>query len=178
MVHRSERALLLAPLLFFVQGLLFAQASPAPAVPAEPAVPAVPDAASATAQRPVEPYRTDPSVLLGATLEQTIGALGVPKGVRSARGAEAWQDDVVFIYDTVELYWFQDRVWQVRTNAAYGLKTGDSRETAEAALGEPLRRYESDFVYQRPSRAWPLRLRLRFGEHGGVTDFYVYRADF
>ena len=84
----------------------------------------------------------------------------------------------MFVYDTVELYWFKDKVWQVRSNAAYGLRVGDSRETALAALGEPLQRFDSDFVFQRPSRAWPLRLRLKFGESGGVTDFYVYRADF
>lgn len=140
--------------------------------------------AAASAQAAASPARaaelsgTDPSALLGATLESILSAFGPPQSMHSARGPEAWQDDVVFVYDTVELYWFQNRVWQVRTGAAYGLRAGDSKETALAALGEPLQRYESDFVYQRPSRAWPLRLRLRFGESGGVTDFYLYRADF
>ncbi len=158
---------------------LFVLSAPAqePAVPSAPAPEGT--AASVNAPRPGEPLlRSDPSVLLGATLDYVVGAFGAPSSVRSSRGPEAWQDDVVFIYDTAELYWFQDRVWQVRTNAAYGLRAGDSREAVVAALGEPLRRYESDFVYQRPSRAWPLRLRVRFGENGSATDFYVYRADF
>lgn len=165
-----------------------------PNVPSSPAplsasVPAA-TAAAATGAAPLLPApgqtavpasdlsRSDPSVWLGATLPQILGSFGAPQAVYSVRGPEPWQDDVVFVYDAVELYWFKDRVWQVRCNAAYGVRFGDSKENVVAALGEPLQRLESDFVYQRPSRAWPLRLRLKFGESGGVTDFYVYRADF
>ena len=175
MIRIPARAVRLAVYFILFPWVSFAQAAVAPAVPS-----AAPPPSSETAAfpAPAGAFRSDPSVLLGATLGYVLGALGPPASVRSARGPEAWQDDVVFIYDTVELYWFQDRVWQVRTNAAYGLRTGDSREAVLAALGEPLKRYESDFVYQRPSRAWPLRLRLRFGEAGEVVDFYLYRADF
>lgn len=175
MIRIPARVVRLAVYAFIFPWASFAQAAAAPAVPA--AVPASsPETASSSA--PAGAFRSDPSVLLGATLDYVVSSFGSPDSVKSVRGPEAWQDDVVFIYDTVELYWFQDRVWQVRTNAAYGLRAGDSRDTVLAALGEPLKRYESDFVYQRPSRAWPLRLRLRFGENGGVSDFYLYRADF
>ncbi|MFA6506254.1 MAG: hypothetical protein WCT14_09160 [Treponemataceae bacterium] len=156
------------------------------AVPNKTSIPATPSVSvpSAAETIPVitapafELSRSDPSVWLGATLDQILRSFGAPQSVHTVRGPEPWQDDVVFVYDTVELYWFTDRVWQVRCNAAYGLRAGDSKESVVSALGEPLQRFESDFVYQRPSRAWPLRLRLKFGETNGVTDFYIYRADF
>lgn len=120
----------------------------------------------------------DPSAYLGATIAQLAATLGLPRSVKASRGPEAWQDDVVFVYDDCELYLYRDRVWQVRSGAAYGLRVGDGRDAVLAALGEPFQRYEADFVYQRPSRAWPIRLRLRFGEDGAVSDLFVYRADF
>jgi hypothetical protein len=98
--------------------------------------------------------------------------------MHAVRGNEAWQDDVVFVYDTIELYWFRDRVWQVRANSSYGIRAGDSRETVISLLGEPLQRLERDLVFQLPSRAWPLRLRVRFAEKGGVADLFLYRGDF
>jgi hypothetical protein len=121
---------------------------------------------------------SDPSSLLGATLPQVIETFGSPRTVHSVRGPEAWQDDVVFVYDGLDFYWFRDRVWQVRAGSAFGLNSGDSRETALSLLGEPLHRMEDAFVYQLPSRAWPLRLRVGFDAEGRVTKLFVYRADF
>lgn len=120
----------------------------------------------------------DPSTLLGTTLPYVIEAFGAPRAVHAVRGPEAWQDDVVFAYEGLDLYWFRDRVWQVRADTAYGLKAGDTRETAISLLGEPLHRMEDAFVYQLPSRAWPLRLRIGFDAEGRLTKLFVYRADF
>lgn len=137
--------------------------------------------ASSSAQTPASAQTTtivDPSTLLGATLPQVIDTFGPPRTVHAVRGPEAWQDDVVFVYDNLEFYWFKDRVWQVRALAAFGLNAGDSRETAISLLGEPLHRLENAFVYQLPAHAWPLRLRVGFDADGRVTQLYVYRADF
>lgn len=129
---------------------------------------------SASAQNAME----NPAAWIGATPEQVIGALGAPQALYAVRGPEPWQDDVVFVYDTIELYWFKDRVWQVRASSALGLHSGDTRETARAILGEPLRREEHAFVYQLASSAWPLRLQVRFAPNGSVSDLFFYRADF
>ncbi len=155
--------------------------APSPAAPAAPA-PAKPSSAPVPSPAPAavsaDLLRGDPATLIGATVGQAVSALGAPRTVRAARGPEPWQDDVVFAYEGADLYFFKDRVWQVRASAAYGIRVGSARDEVTAALGEPLQRYESDFVYQRPSRAWPLRMRLRFGADGAVSDVFLYRADF
>jgi hypothetical protein len=129
---------------------------------------------SSTASAP----RADLSVWVGATLSDAHQLLGPPRSVRAVRGPEAWQDDVVFSYEGLELYVLKDRVWKVRSDSAFGFKLGADRDALVSLLGEPLHRLESDFIYQLPGRAWPIRLRVRFGEAGGATDIYVYRADY
>ncbi len=120
----------------------------------------------------------DPVSLVGATLAEAVSLLGAPRSVHAVRGPEAWQDDVVFVYTDRDLYWFQDRVWQVGVSAAYGLALGDSREQVLAVKGEPLQRLADAFVYALPAAAWPLRLRLGFDGAGRVRNLFVYRADF
>ena len=152
MVHRFTRFILIADFIAACACFSVAQnPAAAPSVPSTAPTPAAaPAAPVANDSRQTELLRSDPSVFLGATLDHVFGSFGVPQSVRTARGPQAWQDDVVFIYDTVELYWFQDRVWQVRTNAAYGLRSGDLRETALSTLGEPLQRYDTDFHLPAP----------------------------
>ena len=165
-------------------GLLLAAAAFV-AVPASFAAAQVPAGATPSAEGPASaPAETaaaravDPSAYVGATLSQVLETFGSPRTVHSVRGPEAWQDDVVFAYDGLDVYWFRDRVWQIRADSAFGLKAGDTRELAISLLGEPLHRLEDAFVYQLPSRAWPLRLRIGFDVEGRTTKLFVYRADF
>jgi hypothetical protein len=130
------------------------------------------------ADAPAEPFTADPSSLVGATLDAIVSRFGAPRSVRSLRGPEAWQDDVVFVYEGWDLYWFRDRVWQVGIDHAYGLKAGDERDAVLATLGEPLHRREEALIYQLPSRAWPVRLRVGLDENYRIATMYVYRADF
>ncbi|GAB1482022.1 type I 3-dehydroquinate dehydratase [Treponema sp.] len=121
---------------------------------------------------------SDPTSWLGSTLEQAFLKFGVPDRLRVARGTEDWQDDVVFVYKDLELFWFKDRVWQVRVQSAYGVQLGDTAETVAALLGEPLHKRDKLLVYQLSGRAWPIRLRLGLDEAGRVLDLYIYRSDF
>jgi hypothetical protein len=120
----------------------------------------------------------DPSWLIGATLQSIITQFGSPLAVYSVRGPESWQDDVVFSYDGIDLYWYQNRVWQIGLSQGYGIKKGDKKEAVLAILGEPLIQEESYLVFRLPSRGWPLRLRVSFSEQQVVQALYVYRPDY
>jgi len=120
--------------------------------------------------------------LVGLSLPEAFERFGVPQEVFSSRGAEPWQDDVVFFYPAnLYLFWFQNRVWQVRVDARFGgsflnLAMGRSREEVLAALGAPLRELEGSLVYHLEDRGYPVRLRLYF-QDGVLTDAYCYRGD-
>ncbi|MDR0389625.1 MAG: hypothetical protein LBH73_06100, partial [Spirochaetaceae bacterium] len=136
------------------------------------------------------PEIRDPEGLIGATLEELLAGAGTPQSVYAVRGLELWQDDVVFVYPSLDVYLFKDRVWQVSPSEAYRIKTGDTREQVEAALGPGFteipggREGEYALVYVFSGRPWPLALRvnLRRGVVGGRADtvsaLYIYRADF
>ncbi len=51
-----------------------------------------------------------------------------------ARGAESWQDDVVFYFPTnLSVFWYQSRVWQVRFDRRYA-STGISRSRIASGM--------------------------------------------
>jgi len=50
--------------------------------------------------------------LVGLRLDELIARFGVPRAVHAVRGAEEWQDDVVFVYSQGDFYIHRDRVWQ------------------------------------------------------------------
>jgi hypothetical protein len=120
----------------------------------------------------------DPSLLIGATIEQIFQKFGPPQSVYSVRGQEAWQDDVVFVYHGFDIYWFKNRVWQIACTQGYGISIGESIDKVLAILGQPLNRQENALIYQLPTKAWPVRLRIGVTEQGTVQSLYVYRADF
>lgn len=155
--HPVVPAFLLTTLLCIVPPVLFAQTAPA---------------------GPGEDLLQDPSWLVGATLQSIITQFGSPLAVYAVRGEEPWQDDVVFSYDGIDLYWYQNRVWQVAVPEGYGIKKGDPKDTVLALLGEPLIQQETFLVFRLPSRGWPLRLRVHFSDTDTVDGLYVYRPDF
>jgi hypothetical protein len=133
------------------------------------------------------PDISGPESLIGATLEELLSLAGPPQSVYPVRGLELWQDDVVFVYPSLDVYLFKDRVWQVSPLAAYRVTTGDTRERVEAALGPvfteiPVREGEYALVYAMSNRPWPLALRVHFkrGIAGpdAVSALYIYRSDF
>ena len=121
--------------------------------------------------------------IVGMELEKAYKELGAPAEVFTVRGEEEWQDDVVFYYDShFYLFWFENRVWQVRVDNRYPgdffkLKMGNSEAEVIAGLGVPFKRVGTSLFYNLQDRAYPLRLRLSF-DNGLLVDAYCYRSDF
>jgi len=131
----------------------------------------------------MDPNTLEPETLLGLTLEEGFQRLGPPHQVGTVRGSEPWQDDVLFIYPLgVSLFWFQDRVWQIRLSAPFtgkvrGIQIGDSRDQVIGVLGPPYYSEKDWILYHFEGPSYPIRLRVFFRE-GLVEDMYLYRGDF
>jgi len=139
-------------------------------------------ASSAPGQAVEDAQSLDLPELVGLNLAEALERLGAPAEVSAVRGEEAWQDDVVFFYPQhLYLFWYQNRVWQVRLDARYegrfrGLAIGASRAEVVEALGAPMKELPDSLVYQLEERGYPVRLRLYFEEER-LVDLYCYRAD-
>jgi hypothetical protein len=151
-----------------------------PALSAQSAVPLAQAAAlSAGNALPGE----DPALLLGMDLKQAVERFGLPESLYSARGAEPWQDDVVFQYPGgFSLFWYSGRVWQVRLGSAYagpayGVFIGDAPDKIVSLLGQPFLSAEGSYLFNLPGRNYPIRMRA-YVKDGKIADLYVYRADF
>lgn len=125
----------------------------------------------------------DPASLLGMGLAEALSRFGAPERVEVSRGAEAWQDDVVFVYGGgTGLFWATDRLWQIRfssgyAGSVYGVFLGDEADKVVSTLGTPYYRDEANLVFRLAYRGYPVRLRVVVSA-GRVTELYVYRADF
>jgi hypothetical protein len=120
----------------------------------------------------------DPVDAIGLTLTMVYTRYGVPDSVYAVRGAEEWQDDVVFVYTDWDLYVYKDRVWQVGLKSAHGISLGDSTGVVSLVLGEGVRTYGGYMIYPLPSRAWPLEMRFDLDAAGKVAAIFIYRSDF
>jgi hypothetical protein len=121
----------------------------------------------------------EPAALIGLTLEALIDRFGTPQSVYAVRGAEEWQEEVVFVYPEADFYVFRDRVWQISLKSAYGIRVGDPRAAAELVLGDKAEVFEDYLLMALPGRGWPLALRVNLGgAGGGVSALFVYRSDF
>jgi len=121
---------------------------------------------------------SSPLSFVGMTLSELIGRFGPPDEVRAVRGAETWQDDVVFVYSAGEFYVYKDRVWQVSLASAYGLSIGDPKPAAFLVLGDDAVDLGNYLFYPLPAGAWPLAMRVTFSDAGVITAIYVYRRDY
>jgi hypothetical protein len=126
---------------------------------------------------PVFPQAQDPAQFIGITLSDLITRFGAPKSVYPVRGADAWQDDVVFVYDNGEFFVYGNRVWQFKSHSAYGIKNGDSKNAVSKALGAGTP-FEGYSLFQLPGKAWPMMLRVNWDAGGRVSGIYIYRSDF
>jgi hypothetical protein len=120
----------------------------------------------------------DPVTVIGMTLAVVYARYGIPESVYAVRGAEEWQDDVVFVYKDWDLYIFQDRVWQVGLKSAYGIRLGDPGGVVSLVLGAGVEVYNGYMLYPLPSRSWPLQLRIDLDAAGKVAASFVFRSDF
>jgi hypothetical protein len=125
----------------------------------------------------------DPRLLVGMDLKSAMDSLGLPQSMFSFRGSEEARDDVVFYYsDHLYLFWYRDRVWQVRFDRRYaapvlGYSLGMARDQVLQGSTRALRALGDSLYFDMDSGAVPMRVRLAFS--GGVlSDLYVYRSDF
>lgn len=126
----------------------------------------------------------DATQVIGMGLQSVVGALGLPQRMFTFRGSQESLDDVVFYYpDHTYLFWYKDRVWQVRydrraTATVHGVSLGMSRAEVEAAVTD--RAIVTDgmsLFFDLDSTGFPVRVRLVLTEDA-VSDIYVYRSDF
>jgi hypothetical protein len=120
----------------------------------------------------------DPASYAGFTIQNLNDELGMPTSVHAVRGNEAWQDDVVFVYPSIEVYLFKDRVWQVCPVSVYDIKRGDSIDQVKNLISEPLIATEQYLLYRLKSLAWPMMFRINLDQEGKAESFFIYRADF
>lgn len=167
-------------------GKASAPALQATSAAAQPASPAQSGQASpgAAIPSPAAYLPDDSASFLGLGLSAALERCGAPSSVEALRGEESWQDDVVFAYASgYSLYWFGDRLWQIRfgkgyAGSVYGLFVGDGSDKVLSLLGTPYYQGEGGLVYRLPFRGYPVRLRVVLSASGAVSDLYLYRADF
>ncbi len=120
---------------------------------------------------------------LGMTPGEACDLLGAPEEVFTFRGDSEWQDNVVFYYpDHLYLFWFENRVWQLRFDERYegetaGISMEDTREEVIDRLGKPFYSDAESIIYILPDIGVPVRMRIFF-EDNKLQDVYIYRADF
>jgi len=125
----------------------------------------------------------EPTRAIGMELKSAVETFGLPQSMFSFRGSEEARDDVVFYYpDHMYLFWYKDRVWQVRydrrsTAVVHGVSLGMSRQEVEAAVPERPLVANGDSLYFDLAGSYPVRVRLAFAG-SSLTDIYVYRSDF
>ena len=125
----------------------------------------------------------DPMKVIGMDLKTATDAFGLPAGMFPFRGTAADRDDVVFYYPAhFYLFWFHDRVWQVRFDMRYagtvlGQMLGMSREQIQGNSPRPLLSADDSLYFDIDSAGYPVRVRLVFTS-SRLSDVYVYRSDF
>ena len=126
----------------------------------------------------IEPLR-----LIGLEIKDAVAACGLPQEMFSYRGPEESLDNVVFYYpDHRYLFWYKNRVWQVRCDrrfagAVFGFTLGMSRDQAEKSSPWLLVPSGDSLYFDLEEGSYPVRVRLAFTS-SQLTDIYVYRSDF
>lgn len=146
---------------------------------------ALPSLRAAAQSAPAAADPVDPAGILGMQLKPVVDAFGLPQSMFTFRGSDETRDDVVFFYSTDHMYlfWYKDRVWQVRFDRragamVHGVSLGMSRSEVEAAVPErPLVTSSDSLYFDLDSTSFPVRVRLVFAGDA-VSDIYVYRSDF
>jgi hypothetical protein len=116
--------------------------------------------------------------LVGMMMADLLAKFGPPRSVICERGAEPWQDDVVFQYNGADFYIYRDRIWQVKLASTHGISNGDKRAAVLLTLGSKAEEKEDYALVAINGKNWPLMLRVNFNNTGLVTAIYIYRPDF
>ncbi len=141
-----------------------------------------PAAAAAEDKGPL-PHALEFSEMLGMSAEDVFTGPDPPGSIFSYRGNTPEEDNVVFYYpDSIYLFWFQDRIWQVRADERWtgdvdGVSMGMSLQEIRKLWGPPINNRDENPTWTLPDQGYPVRIRLYFSDTGALKDMYVYRAD-
>ncbi len=141
-----------------------------------------PAAAAAEDKGPL-PHASEFSEMLGLTAEDVFSRSEIPESIFSYRGNTPDEDNVVFYYpDSIYLFWFQDRIWQVRADERWigdvnGVRMGMNLQDVRELWGPPVNNRDDNPTWTLPDQGYPVRIRLYFSDTGALNDMYVYRAD-
>ena len=128
------------------------------------------------------PHAAELTAMLGWTPEEAAASFGVPESMFVHRGGTAEEDNIVFYYqDCRYLFWFRDRVWQVRADERWsgevdGVRMGMTREGVAQLWGAPINDGDEAPSWMLPDQGYPVRIRLYFVDDR-LADIYVYRSD-
>ncbi len=131
----------------------------------------------------LHPRQFDPLPLIGLDPASAFKAFGPPREIFPFRGVEDGEDNVVFFYDDyLYMFWFRNRVWQVRFDRRFdgqvlGLSLGMTREQVEQASTRSLISTGDSLYFDVAGASYPVRVRLMFDAEG-LCDIYVYRSDY
>lgn len=129
------------------------------------------------------PHAAELTATLGWSPSEALNWMGSPMSLFVYRGPTKSEDNVVFYYpDHVYLFWFQDRVWQVRVDERWtgeidGVVMGMTLDSITALWGDPINDWDEHPTWTLPDRGYPVRIRLYFDGDGLLNDIYVYRGD-
>ena len=129
------------------------------------------------------PLAADLTSPLGWTPDEAFAWLGAPEGLFPYRGHVEGDDSVVFYFpDHFYLFWFRDRVWQVRVDEHWngevdGVRMGMGLDEVISLWGPPINDFDAAPTWTLPDRGYPVRLRLFFDDGGKLIDLYVFRSD-
>ena len=125
----------------------------------------------------------DPTQLIGMDIRTALQTLGAPQQMFTVRGVDESEDNVVFFYpDFTYLFWYKDRVWQVRYDrrsaaTVFGITLGMTRDQVQRANPTPMTSAGDSLYFDLQSAPFPLRVRLVFAA-AVLSDLYLYRSDF
>ena len=127
----------------------------------------------------------DLASLLGLTIAEIFDLMGPPSEIFSLRGGKEAEDLVVFFYDNrIYLFWYLDRVWQIRADSFFEGKVfsfvmGSQKDDIVKELGPPAFSDDASCIYNItvPGFIHPVRGRFFF-ENNLLHDFYLFRGDF
>jgi hypothetical protein len=172
--HYSLRGFLLAAALVAMAPCLRSEAEEnAAGAQAGAASVAAPGAASVAA--PLEKV-FDPLPLIGLDPAAAFGTFGPPLEIFP------FEQTVVFYYpDHKYLFWFQNRIWQVRVDRRYelptmGFRMGEGKAETTARIGRLFKESGDAVSFHIAEAGFPMEARLIF-EDGKLSDLYVYRSD-
>ena len=133
--------------------------------------------------RDITPTLENISVMLGWKIAQADEILGLPAHMFSVRGENPGEDNVVFYYaNYIYLFWFRDRVWQVRVDERWpyeirGIRMGMKRQNIIEIWGNPVNLSDEALTWNIDDVGYPIQARLYFDSTDKLVDFYLFRSD-